>query len=77
MLTVIQLICEHLTHIWLLTLMFIWMMLPLEMVACLLLLEATTGEKLPNELEQVKTICGNCAVGCGFVATVLRNTDRG
>ena len=29
---------------------------------------ADKGGKLPNKLEQVKTICGNCAVGCGFVA---------
>ena len=32
--------------------------------------KAAGGAKDPRNLKQIKTICGNCAVGCGFVAEV-------
>lgn len=31
---------------------------------------ADAKSKTPGELQQIKTICGNCAVGCGFIAEV-------
>ena len=35
---------------------------------------AESGAKSPRKLEQIKTICGNCAVGCGFIAEVENDT---
>ena len=42
-----------------------------------LVLEAkasTSTVKAPRNLKQVKSICGNCAVGCGFIAEVENDT---
>ena len=35
---------------------------------------AESGVKNPRKLKQIKTICGNCAVGCGFIAEVENDT---
>jgi anaerobic selenocysteine-containing dehydrogenase len=32
--------------------------------------KASGAVKDPRNLTQIKTICGNCAVGCGFIAEV-------
>ena len=35
---------------------------------------AESGANNPRKLKQIKTICGNCAVGCGFIAEVENDT---
>ena len=35
---------------------------------------ASTTVKDPRKLKQIKSICGNCAVGCGFIAEVENDT---
>lgn len=36
--------------------------------------KASGAAKDPRNLTQIKTICGNCAVGCGFIAEVENDT---
>ena len=36
--------------------------------------KASGAAKDPRNLTQIKTICGNCAVGCGFIAEVENET---
>ena len=36
--------------------------------------KAAAGPSDPRNLKQIKTICGNCATGCGFIAEVENDT---